>query len=1002
MRSVHPWLRCGGAFFCALILMGQAPASGRKGKAPLKDKAPLETTATQTPPRPHPTVHRFYPTTAEPGERVTIELANASDVIVRSVKFGDLDATMKSNKGGLLWVVVPDGLKAGEKPPIVIDTPVGTAYFTDFIVTREPLLTIVSVTPAKALPGGSVRLELNRTLKETRDRTLLFGAAKAEFRVSDRSVETIVPRNAEIGQMMVVLFEGPNAARYPIEILERKVLGIPQTWLSRGLPIVIGVLLLLAVSIGYIWSRERAARLTDRLDAITRFDERKLPADAESDWAPPAVPEALVHLCASGKCILFAGPGLGAQSRLPTQHEALLQIVSRADLPNKIRQQLSEALENDELAFVSEVIESQIDRKDLIAQLTQLYAIDRVDLSEAHVFLREIQFAGVLTSAWDRLIDATFAKKSPVAIRGEADAEQAFQQDAFFVARLRGALDAPSTIVFSSAEYQRTFYARPAFARVVASQVMVHPLFFVGMSLTGIDEFFSAFRFPPRSIQWSYAIVPYAPLWESQQQRFRANYGVELIGYDPTNRHEQMVEFLGELEERVRALPEAEAQPGKLRRIRLENIGAFESLEISDLKEHWNVLLGNNGAGKSTILRAIALGLCGDDPEAAIGGSYLLRHSAREGSIELQVGDAVYRTELRRVGSRVLTTAQYTLPQKGGLLTLGFPALRGISQRDPSGPSAIWSTEPRIGDLLPLIRGTIDTRIDSLKQWLVNLEVNSTPGVDVSRREAAANRARTLAFYAILQKFTPGQQVQPGRIDRSTWQVYVKTEDGDVPIDHVSQGMSSIFGWVGTLIQRMYEVQSGAGAPTQQPALVLVDEIDAHLHPEWQLQLTSIVNEHFPNVQIIATTHSPLLVAGMKQDELLIAHRDPAEPSRIEVFRSMVDPEGMRADQILTSPIFGLVSTRGPQTNAEMRRLSVLAGMARRTPEQDRELGSLEAKLAYIFRAGETRQARLHQWDEYEKVNAEIRDYAEQITNADESVKAEARKRFSQLFGGPE
>jgi hypothetical protein len=993
MRSLHPLLRLSITLGCALVLMGQrngpAPAKGAKGET----QVPVTATSSD-PPLPPLAVKLVFPRSAEPGEKVTIELNR--NVNVHGVTIGDQEAEVRVNKGGILWVVVPQGLTPGEPAPIVIANPIKPVLYYEFTVLAPGRLEIIRVDPPKALPGTTVQLQLSRPLKDRLKSSVQFGARPAQFQAVERTIETIVPQDADTGDTTIDLYEGTTWTRKPFVILQPKWLGIPRSWLTVifGSLVISG--LLVVVAIMYVWARRRAARLIDRLDVIARFDET-YPLEVEPDRPAPEVPEELVRLCASGKGILFAGPGLGAQSGLPSHQEALVQIVDRIDLPPLLKQQLKDALKAEELGFVSEAIESQVERKTLLDQLALCYSAEGAEISDAHEYLRELKFAGVLTSAWDHFVAKAFAKKGTVIISGEADAQQALRQDSHFIARLRGALDIPATVVFSSAEYQRTFFARPALARFVASQVIVHPLFFVGMSLAGLDEFFSAFRFPPQSIPRSFALVPYAPLWEMQQQRFRANYNVELIGYDRRNRHEQLVEFLRELEKLVGALPpEGDVQPGKLRRVRLENIGAFENLELTDLQDGWNIILGNNGAGKSTILRAIALGLCGDDPEAAIAGAYLLRHSARFGSIELQVGEVSYKTELRRVGNRVLTSAQFTLPQKGGPLTLGFPALRGISQRDPSGPSATWSTEPRVGDLLPLIRGTIDTRLDSLKQWLVNLVVNSTAGGGISNREAASNQARLRDFYQLLREFTPGQQVEPGRIDRQSWQVFVKTEDGDIPIDHLSQGMSSIFGWVGTLIQRMYEIPS-SGRPTDQPALVLVDEIDAHLHPEWQMVLTTIVKQHFPNVQIVATTHSPLVVAGMKQAELRIASRDPAEPSRIDVVLCPIDPEGMRADQILTSPIFGLLSTRGPQTNDEMRRLSELALLKERNPDQEAKFQELRSKLAYVFRAGETRAARLQLVDEREKVVADLVRSTDEIAHGSEDVQAEMRRRLDEL-----
>ena len=96
-------------------------------------------------------------------------------------------------------------------------------------------------------------------------------------------------------------------------------------------------------------------------------------------------------------------------------------------------------------------------------------------------------------------------------------------------------------------------------------------------------------------------------------------------------------------------------------------------------------------------------------------------------------------------------------------------------------------------------------------------------------------------------------------------------------------------------------------------ALVLMDEIDAHMHPVWQQVLVPRLKQLFPNVQFIATTHSPLIVAGRSRHEILIFRRQP-KTKEIIVNRPTHDFRGLRADQILTSPAFGLVGARDIET----------------------------------------------------------------------------------------
>ena len=97
-----------------------------------------------------------------------------------------------------------------------------------------------------------------------------------------------------------------------------------------------------------------------------------------------------------------------------------------------------------------------------------------------------------------------------------------------------------------------------------------------------------------------------------------------------------------------------------------------------------------------------------------------------------------------------------------------------------------------------------------------------------------------------------------------------------------------------------------------------------------------LVKKRFPNLQIIATTHSPLLVAGMGRDEVRIVFRSDEDRSKLNIIEPPLEFEGMRADQILTSPLFGLATTRGSGTRRERLtragRLGLRVARATRSP----------------------------------------------------------------------
>jgi hypothetical protein len=202
--------------------------------------------------------------------------------------------------------------------------------------------------------------------------------------------------------------------------------------------------------------------------------------------------------------------------------------------------------------------------------------------------------------------------------------------------------------------------------------------------------------------------------------------------------------------------------------------------------------------------------------------------------------------------------------------------------------------------------------------------------------------------------------------------------------------MTSLIGWVGILLQRLYEVYGTDEDPKQRYALVLMDEIDAHLHPAWQQSLIGELSTIFPNVQFVATTHSPLIVGGMRPEQILRFARD--EDQKVVAYKVEEEMTIGRADQILTSDLFGLQSTfaLNDDLDALMKEYHVLLAKARNEGEEIRFQRLRESLKTRIPLASENPpeqkamrliQALLQQeiGGRYDSVNKDILEKAEQL-----------------------
>lgn len=98
----------------------------------------------------------------------------------------------------------------------------------------------------------------------------------------------------------------------------------------------------------------------------------------------------------------------------------------------------------------------------------------------------------------------------------------------------------------------------------------------------------------------------------------------------------------------------------------------------------------------------------------------------------------------------------------------------------------------------------------------------------------------------------------------------VRFDNGDVlPISHLSDGYKDIIGIISDIAYRMAVLNSKLGEDIliKTPGIVLIDEIELHLHPKWQQNILRILKNIFPKVQFIVTTHSPLIVSTTEENE---------------------------------------------------------------------------------------------------------------------------------------
>lgn len=693
----------------------------------------------------------------------------------------------------------------------------------------------------------------------------------------------------------------------------------------------------------------------------------------------PTPPEPLIGACASGECVLFAGAGLSKRAGFPTWSKFVTDLLDWATENRFVdetwaRSRRASIEKGDGGAVADGIVEALSGQQEVLDHYLRSIFIQPVKLSSAHNKLRSISFCAALTTNFDNLLEETFATQKP-RIYTPRDADQLIEvlhKREFFILKLYGDLGRTETLMISPTQFEDAIGENLPFSQFMETLFLSKTLLFIGASLEGIEDYLKGVGLKrqknPRE-HWALVSVSDESSWKAKADSLKRRYGIGIIPYRINPRHTRVVDFIKRLTQRVNA--EAGIEPGKdslpqLNRIQLENVGPFDSLDLK-LDPDWNILLGDNGVGKSNILRAIAVAICGKDAQPYAGR--LIKSEKTNASIILETDRATYKTELLTTtsGPAQMETIPVRPLEAEGWLAIGFPALRTMSWDPPKSPEQIAKSIPTPDDLLPLIKGEVDPRLDKLKQWIVSLDYRSKD--EQSKTGDGGPYEKLLSkFFEYVSVLTEGITIERGEVNPHTYEISVITDDGKLPIEAISQGMTSLIGWVGILLQRLYEIYGDDEDPTQRFALVLMDEIDAHLHPAWQQSLVSNLSKIFPNAQFIATTHSPLIVGGMPPEQVIRFAREEGKIVQLMVEQEMTVG---RTDQILTGELFGLKTTLAldEDTQEDLDNYRTLLGKTKRTSEEEKSFQELRRRLhANMPMSGETRKEREEQANERERL----------------------------------
>ena len=410
--------------------------------------------------------------------------------------------------------------------------------------------------------------------------------------------------------------------------------------------------------------------------------------------------------------------------------------------------------------------------------------------------------------------------------------------------------------------------------------------------------------------------------------------------------------------------------------LRVTNVGPFDEIALS-FDQQVNVLTGPNNSGKSTLLWVLGelLVFPFTMPTKVLRSDHSLWSLSVSSSAGIDSLDGTLPAD---------TNQLLPIYEKIGY-TRYIPAQRQSTNFRSSGPTVFQDVESKLDEFLDLFAqersDTIrDVGLEAFRQSLrvgmgqnENLEFKRRSNLMLTgnslvsdtavkqkiidldyasyRRATPAMRAIVNQVASMASKIAEGFPIQFKGVGEDSEGLYpeFRTPDGDLPLDVLSQGTQSIIQFLAHLIFGYAEYYDFPKDLEEKPGILLIDEIDAHLHPTWQRRIIPTLIGHFPNLQIICSTHSPLMLAGLNAGQVKLFRRD--KNGKVSVSDNESDIAGWTADEILRQ-FMGVSNPTDMSTVCRLNRLQELTRLEGLSDTDAEELEQLRHTVSRDLLSG--------------------------------------------------
>lgn len=341
---------------------------------------------------------------------------------------------------------------------------------------------------------------------------------------------------------------------------------------------------------------------------------------------------------------------------------------------------------------------------------------------------------------------------------------------------------------------------------------------------------------------------------------------------------------------------------GRLSAFTFENFQGIKSSGLENLptSANWIFLTGENGYGKTSLLRAIATALYPEIPTA----------EENKGLSSLDQKDKKTKLGVLLQSPDDDEKNYYVYPREWlktvyrNVVAYGPARLETYEQDEPS------KTVVK-NPILSIYRSSIPLR--SIEYYLKLWKLHSDETIQEKFKQTIALLEQLLGAMGMQIEVTKSQRV-----------FYLEEGKSAIQFNQLASGYRSLIAMVGDLIIRMFEAQPDVLNPVEFEGIVIIDELDLHWHPKWQQKIPQLLTDLFPKIQFIASTHSPIPLLGAPQGSVFLKVNRTAEKGIWVERLSQLEKEihKLTPNIVLDSDIFDFDFFEG-KSNEELEQIYV-------------------------------------------------------------------------------